>query len=68
MAEIKAQLGDSFLMLSRGFIVNMNHIRQLKARSCILKDGREILLSRNNLKEIHAAFDAYAFKLLLDEP
>ncbi len=64
VSEIREILGDSFLMLSRGFIVNMDYIRQMKSKSCILKDGREILLSRKYLKEIHAAFDAYVFKML----
>ncbi|MBQ8956813.1 MAG: response regulator transcription factor [Lachnospiraceae bacterium] len=64
VAEIREILGDSFLLLSRGFIVNMDYIRQMKSKSCILKDGREILLSRKYLKEIHAAFDAYIFRML----
>ena len=62
--EIRDMLGDSFLPVSRGLIVNVEFIRQLGPRSCILKDGREILLSRRNLDEIHSAYAAYVFSRL----
>lgn len=63
-SEIRALLGDSFLPVSRGLFVNVDFIQQLKAKSCILKDGREILLSRKNLDVIHAAYAAYVFSQL----
>jgi len=62
--EIRDTLGDSFLMVSRGLVVNVEFIRQLGPKSCTLKDGREILLSRGNTEEIHSAYAAYVFSQL----
>lgn len=62
--EIKDALGDSFLPISRGLVVNVEFIRQLGPKSCILKDGREILLSRGNTEDIHSAYAAYVFSQL----
>ncbi len=62
--EIKDILGGAFLPISRGLVVNVEFIRQLGPKSCILKDGREILLSRGNTEEIHSAYAAYVFSQL----
>ena len=62
--EIRNTLGDSFLLVSRGLVVNLEFIRQLGPKSCMLKDGREILLSRGNVEEIHSAYAAYVFSRL----
>ena len=63
-SEIRDMLGDSFLPVSRGLIVNVEFIRQLGPKSCALKDGREILLSRSNMEQIHSAYAAYVFSQL----
>ena len=63
-SEIRETLGDSFLPVSRGLVVNVEFIRQLGPKSCVLKDGREILLSRANMDEIHSAYAAYVFSQL----
>ena len=63
-SEIRETLGDSFLPVSRGLVVNVEFIRQLGPKSCVLKDGREILLSRTNIDEIHSAYAAYVFSQL----
>lgn len=63
-SEIRNTLGDSFLPVSRGLVVNVEFIRQLGSKSCMLKDGREILLSRSNMKEIHSTYAAYVFSQL----
>lgn len=60
-SEIQSTLGDSFLPISRGLLVNAEFIRQLGSKSCVLKDGREILLSRKNADEIHAAYADFVF-------
>jgi DNA-binding LytR/AlgR family response regulator len=62
--DILDKLGDSFLPVSRGLVVNVEFIRQLGPKSCILKDGREILLSRSNTEEIHSAYAEYVFSQL----
>ena len=64
--ELLDALGDSFLPISRGLIVNMEFIRQLRARSCILEDGREVLLSRKNQRHIHEVYGEYVFSKLSD--
>ena len=63
-SEIRDMLGDSFLPVSRGLIVNVEFIRQLGPKSCMLRDGREILLSRGNMEQIHSAYAAYVFSQL----
>lgn len=63
-SEIRDTLGNAFLPISRGLIVNIDFIRQLGVRSFILKDGREILLSRSSLDEIHTAYASYVFSQL----
>jgi len=63
-SEIRNTLGDSFLPVSRGLVVNVEFIRQLGPKSCVLQDGREILLSRNNTEKIHSAYAAYVFSQL----
>ena len=60
-AEIQSTLGNTFLLISRGLLVNVEFIRQLCSKSCILKDGREILLSRKNADVIQAAYADYVF-------
>lgn len=62
--DILDKLGDSFLPVSRGLVVNVEFIRQLGSKSCKLKDGREILLSRSNMEEIHSTYAAYVFSQL----
>ena len=63
-AEIMETLGKGFLPISRGLVVNADYIQQFGLTSCILKDGREILLSRSNRDMLHAAYGAYVFSQL----
>ena len=63
-AEIEAALGDSFISVSRGLVVNAEFIRKIGSRSCVLKDGREILLSRKKRDLIHDAYGEYVFSQL----
>ena len=63
-SEVQNMLGDLFLPVSRGLTVNAEFIRELGPRSCTLKNGQEILLSRKNQDEIHAAYAAYVFSRL----
>ena len=63
-AEIEAALGDSFISVSRGLVVNAEFIRKIGSRSCVLKDGREILLSRKKRDIIHDAYGEYVFSQL----
>ena len=66
-AEIEAALGDSFISVSRGLVVNAEFIRKIGSRSCVLKDGREILLSRKKRDIIHDAYGEYVFSQLTQQ-
>ena len=66
MDSLLRQLGEDFVKLSRGLIVNMNYIETMDARFCVLRDGRTILLSRGNLKQIHEAYDNFSFSRLIE--
>ena len=59
-------LGEDFVMLSRGLIVNMNYIETMGTKSCLLRDGRNILLSRKNLKQIRDIYDNFTFSRLIE--
>ena len=63
-SEILKTLGDRFRAIFRGLVVNVNFIRQLGTKFCILEEGREVLLSRNNLNAIHTPYAAHVFKQL----
>ena len=63
-SEILNTLGARFLSISRGLVVNVYFIRQLGTKFCILGEGREVLLSRNNLNAIHTAYAAHVSKQL----
>lgn len=62
--ELSDVLGENFLTISRGLIVSIDHIRQLNRKSCILNDGREILLSRKRSEDIHKTYAALVFARL----
>ena len=64
LESLSRQLNEDFLLLSRGIIVNFNYIAAMEQRSCTLRDGRKVLLSRGNLKQIQEAYDDYAFHRL----
>lgn len=55
------RLGEDFLKLGRGLVVNMKFIRHMKKDICILEDGREILLSRRTKTEIREKYREYLF-------
>ena len=66
MDSLWQQLGEDFVRLSRGLVVNMNYIETMEAKSCLLRDGRKILLSRRNLKQIRDAYDNFTFSQLIE--
>ena len=62
--SLAQQLDENFLLLSRGIIVNLNYIAAMEKRSCTLRDGRKVLLSRGNIRQIQEAYDNFAFDKL----
>ena len=65
LENLLQQLGEEFVMLGRGLIVNMNYIEVMNLKSCVLRDGRNVLLSRKNLKRIHSVYDSFTFSRLM---
>ena len=52
----------TFLVVSRGYLVNMGYIQSIDREKCILEDGTEILLSRKNRGEIRQRYHDYLFE------
>lgn len=64
LGELAEELGDGFLRLNRGTIVNMDYIRRLGTESCLLQDGMKFELSRRERWAIRAAYHDYLFRKL----
>lgn len=62
--EIRQQLGDSFLKINRGTIVNMEYIEQMGIDVCIMRDGARLPLTRKEHIAIRNAYDDYLFTQL----
>lgn len=58
-------VGSAFLQVTRGLLVNMDYIESMNGASCVLRNGREVLLSRRNRKEIKEAYNDFMFSRLL---
>lgn len=54
--------GDPFLRCYRYFIVNMDFVKRLGEDSFLMKDGREIPLSRDGRATLKSRYMAYVFK------
>lgn len=54
--------GDPFLRCYRYFIVNMDFVKRLNEDSFLMKDGREISLSRDGRAALKSRYMAYVFK------
>lgn len=57
--EICDLLDDSFIQIKKGVMVNMRHIKQMTARECVMKDGSEFLLRRDQAKELRERYYSY---------
>ena len=64
LTEVSEQLGENFLKINRGTIVNMEHIEQIGGVICIMCDGARLLLTRRDHKTICNAYDDYLFSQL----
>ena len=56
-------LGNDFLKIQRGFIVNMHFIDRIASDSCVLKNDLTILLSRKDRKAIRTAYREFIFNV-----
>lgn len=62
--EICEQLDDSFIQIKKGVMVNMRHVKQMTTRECIMKDGSEFLLRRDQAKELRERYYSFVEKEL----
>lgn len=65
-SDLLSMLGDDFMLIQRGYIVNADFIERMSADSCILKDGKTLLLSRKDKSSIHTQYNNYVFRRLSD--
>jgi len=59
LSEVGKLVGENFLKLHRGLIVNMDFIRQMGMDRCVLKNGAEEVLSRRARSEIRERYKSY---------
>lgn len=63
LAALASQLGgDPFLRCYRYFIVNMDFVKRMNEDSFLMKDGREIPLSRDGRAALKSRYLAYVFR------
>ncbi len=60
---LEQKLGQDFLKIQRGFIVNMHYIEKVTSESCILKNGFTALLSRRDRQKIRTAYREFIFNV-----
>lgn len=58
---------DSFLKCYRCFLINMNHVQRIEGDSFLMKDNREIPISRDNRVQIKSRYLDYMFSKMEEE-
>ena len=66
LGELRLSLDARFIGVTRGMVVNADFIERMGAKSCVLKDGREVLLSRASAKDIRKAYQDYLFSRMVE--
>lgn len=66
LGELRQSLDARFIDVTRGVVVNVDFIERMGSKSCVLKDGREMLLSRASAKDIRKAYQDYLFSRMVD--
>ncbi len=61
--ELEQMLDRSFLKINRGIIVNMDHVEEMRTKSCVMQNGQELFLVVRDRGAICAAYHDY----LLDQ-
>lgn len=64
--EVEAQLSEDldFLLLSRGCIVNLNHVRGIDFDTCCLKNGEQLPVSRRERLNVQHRYSDFLFRRL----
>lgn len=63
-SELLSLLGENFIQIQRGYIVNMDFIKKMSPNSCILQDDKTLLLSRKDKREICNSYNDYVYRRL----
>lgn len=64
LSTLEQKLNDSFLRLNRSTIVNMEHIEQMSATDCVMRNGTRLEFTRRDRNTIRAAYDNFLFARL----
>lgn len=51
--------GDEFMMIERGYIINLDHIDRVYSRNVVLSDGTEIRASKNCINDLKDKIQEY---------
>ena len=62
--DLEKKLGDCFLKLNRGTLVNMDHIEQMGMDTCVLRNGTRLVISKQMRSAVRAAYNDYLFSRL----
>lgn len=63
--ELLDMLGNDFILVQRGLIVNAQYIVNMATNYCILQNGQRVLLSRSSKANIHEAYNNYVYRRLM---
>ena len=67
-SQVEELLGDEyFLKISRGLLVQMNHILCMEQNVCRFRDGTSSLISRQEKKEIRKKYNDFLFRNMMGE-
>ena len=59
LSELEEELDESFCRTGRSYIVNLRFVKKITRTQVILKDGKELPLSRNFYEKINRAMIQY---------
>ena len=64
LSELKQKLGERFLKINRGIVVNMDHIERMGTADCSLRNGSRYFLSTRERNAIRASYNEYLLSRL----
>ena len=60
LQQVYEELGaEEFIYIDRGCIVNLIHIMQVKDGMAVLKNGKQLAISRSHLQEVKEQINLY---------
>jgi len=60
LSDIEKRLTRNFVSTHKSYIVNMDYIQQMDAKTCILDSGIKIPISKSNAKKVRETYFTYA--------